>query len=446
LKLTALKDKVAAMLTRGLLLAAIFLVPPAVLAGEKAPPPAEPDDDFLFDRGLARPAETKVEKTPANPAASEGLEAREGWSLAVWEDKGQLAKLPDPNKPGNTVLRLATEGGKMGKSGAVIGNVALPAETGAMTVSACNPGREPVKISIGFFTFGDVYYEASARELPPGEWKVLKFDLAAADFKCAATKWQHTAVLPKRVPVRTTVLLLIGDGKKVVAFFDGVSLDCLKVPELKTGAVVQFGKEPATGQYAGYVASASAQEFTVASDAPAAKPADRELLLQARSGGKTSEAYYYEFVDRSVFRQLMPGDSVQVGWCMLGGARRASWINLVAQFPRSGRITGKVRSADAGRGSLELEMATVPAGYQYMVGKAISTRMPLNSAGAPDPERVELMKRVKAGMQAEIEYEHSSEYGVLIRSLKFPGSEAPAPTPPAKEPPKPEKPKDDPDY
>ena len=208
---------------------------------------------------------------------------------------------------------------------------------------------------------------------------------------------------------------------------------------------MQFGKEPATGQYAGYVAAASVLEFTVASDVPA-KPADRELLLQARSGGKTSEAYYYEFVDRSIFRQLMPGDSVQVGWCMLGGARRASWINLVGQFPRTGRIAGKVRSADAGRGSLELEMATVPAGYQYMVGKVLATRMPLNSAGVPDPERAELMKRVKPGMQAEIEYEHSAEYGVLIRSLKFPGSEAPAPPPPVNPPPKPEKPKDGPDF
>ncbi|HOX06286.1 MAG TPA: hypothetical protein PK280_07785 [Planctomycetota bacterium] len=452
------------MLTRLLPLAvALCAALPAATAGEKAPPRTGPDDDFLFDEGLIRATDTKVEKIPANPAASEGLEAREGWSLAAWEDRGTLAKVPDPNKAGNTLLRLSTEGGKMGKSGAVIGNVMLPAETGFMTVSVCNPGDAPVKIALGLFQFGDLYYETSARDLPPGGWQVLRFDLAATDFKCAASNWKYAAALPKRVPVRTTVLLLIGDGRKVAVFYDGVSLDSMKLPELRNGAVVQFGKEPATGQYAGYVASASAQEFTVASDAPA-KPADRELQLQARSGGKTPEAYYFEFVDRSVFRQLMPGDAVQVGWCLLGGARRASWINLVAQFPRKGRIVGRVRSADASRGSVELEMTAVPAGYQYMTGKVLAARMPLNSAGAPDPERAALMKLVKAGMQIEIDYEHSAEYGVLIRSLRLPGGgelapppapaptpappppPVPAPPPPAPKDPGPEKPGGDSDY
>jgi hypothetical protein len=420
-----------------LLFAAIALALPVVSipsAGEKAAPRADSDDDFLFDEGLVGAAGAKAERVPANPGASEGLESREGWRLAEWEDRGELAKLPDPNKPGNTILRLATEGGKMGKSGAVIGNVMLPAETGCVTVSAYNPGGGQVKIALGLFLFGEVYYETAPQALAPGGWQVLKFDLAAADFKCAASKWQHTTALPKRVPVRSTVLLLFGGDKKAAVFYDGVSLDCLKLPELRVGAPLQFGREPAKGAYAGYVASVSANELRAASDTPPT-PAEREMTFRARRGGSAPEAYYQEFLDRSVFRQLMPGDVVQVGWCDVAGARCVSWINLVHRFPRTGRLSGKVRSVEPDRGGLELEMTAVPDGHPYMIGKVLEARMPLNSGGVPDPERAALLKRVRAGMGAEIEYEHSSEYGVLIRSLKLPGGEGPSPAPPPPSPP-----------
>jgi hypothetical protein len=422
-----------------LLLAAVFLALPAALAGEGVPaPPAADDfyDDFLFDRGLTAAAETGAEKIPANPAAAEGLESREGWRLAEWEDKGQLAKLPDPNSAGNTLLRLATGGGKLGKSGAVIGNVMLPAETGFMTVSACNPGEAPVKIALGFFLFGEVYYETAPQELPPGGWKVLRFDLSARDFKTQATKWQHTTFLPKRVPVRNTVLLLFGEGKKAAVFCDAVSMDCLKLPELRPGTTVQLGKEAARSTYAGYVAAASAQGLTLVND-QTARPADRELRLAARSGGSTPEAWYLEFIDRSILRQLMPGDAVQVGWCTVGNARCVSWINLARQFPRIGRLAGRVRSADQKQLALEIELTAVPAGFEYMTGKVLLVRIPPKAAGAivADPERAAQLKRAKPGVAVEVEYEHTAEYGVLARTLKLPGAEAEPPSPPPPHPP-----------
>ncbi len=424
------------MAKRFLWLAAVvpaLLLAPAARSGAAA---GEVGDDFLRDEGLVSAADAGAEKTPPNPTASEGLEAREGWCLAAWEDPGALAKLPDPNKAGNTLLRLATGGGRMGKSGAVLGNTMLPADSGAMTVEAFNPGAGPVKVALGFFLFDERYFETSPQVLPPGQWRTLRFDLGAPDFKCAASKWLHTTKLPARMPMRRTCLLLFGEGRKAAVFYDGVRMDCLQVPELKAGAVVQLGGDQARGALAGTIVSASSQELAVLDAAPTGA-AGREVTLRARHGGSGEDHWRQEFFDRAVFRQLMPGDQVQVGWIDLKGERRVAWLGLVRQFPRTGRIAGKVARADAARGSLEVELAAAPAGFEPVAGRKLALVLPPAEGTEAKAELAGALKRLRPGAQVEVEYEHSAEYGVLIRSLKAAGAEPAPPAAKAPEPPKP---------
>ena len=395
----------------------------------------EVGDDFLRDEGLTSAVEAGAEKTPPNPAASEGLEAREGWCLAAWEDPGALAKLPDPNKAGNTLLRLATDGGKMGKSGAVLGNTMLPAESGAMTVEAFNPGAGPVKVALGFFMFDDRYFETSPQVLPPGQWRTLRFDLGAPDFKCAASKWQHTTKLPARTPMRRTCLLLFGEGRKAAVFYDGVRMDCLQVPELKSGTVVQLGGEQARKQAAGCVLEASSREVKFLNSAPTGA-ADREIALRARSGGGAGR-WCQEFFDRAILRQLMPGDQVQAGWSDMHGPYCVSWINLLQQFPRSGSVAGKVARIDGVHRMFEVELSRAPIGYQYMIGRKFPLVLPPKEGSATTDELAAIFAKLRPGIEIEAEYQHSPEYGVLVRSLKAAGIDPAPPVTKAPEPPKP---------
>ena len=162
---------------------------------------------------------------PASPVEVKGWEAADGWKLAEWEDPGQVKKamVGDPPK---AVLRLASSGGPKGKSAAVLASDISLVNRRALRLTAYDAGRAPVRVAVAFW-MGDgwVYHESRAQEVPVGAWKELTFDLAAADYKTAGSKWEHTVALPRREDVRQIGVLVLTNGKAAAVYFDGLTAD-----------------------------------------------------------------------------------------------------------------------------------------------------------------------------------------------------------------------------
>jgi hypothetical protein len=203
----------------------------------KAPPvPAAPQ---ISAEDLAQ-AE-KVSKLLPNPAPAAGLETTAGWTLADWEDPGQLQKIDLVKCPVKTLLRLAGSGGKKGKSLiALTKDLSLP-EKGVLRVAVYNPGPEPAQVAVAFWVSAAwVYYESAPAQVAAEAWKVLEFDLAAENFKTEKTKWQHTAKLAKGEAVKRLGVLVmsIPAGKPAAVYLCGLS----------TGAPTAAQPVPAEGE------------------------------------------------------------------------------------------------------------------------------------------------------------------------------------------------------
>ncbi len=171
---------------------------------------------------------------PRSPAiGAEGLEARGLWGVAGWANPAEVA-LTSEN--GNGVLRLR------GKAGGEHGKVAISSRAGVSlsakgkgAVWIYNPGKKSVKIAFAVFVGEDrVYYESKTVEVGRG-WKRAEWNLAASNYKCESSKWEHTAALWKPDEVKEMVLLIYEPGGFDLAI-DGVSFD-LAPPKPKPEAV-----------------------------------------------------------------------------------------------------------------------------------------------------------------------------------------------------------------
>ena len=201
--------------------------PAAPAAPAKAPPaPAAPAAPKISAEDLAQ-AEEAAKLLP-DPAPAAGLETAAGWALADWEDPGQLQKLDLPKAAVKALLYLATAGGKKGKSLLTLTrDLALP-EKGAARIAVYNPGPEAAQVALAFWvTAGWVYYESAPQRVAAGAWKILEFDLAAANFKTEKTKWQHTAKLLRREATKRIGVLLMGipAGKPAAVYICGLSAE-----------------------------------------------------------------------------------------------------------------------------------------------------------------------------------------------------------------------------
>jgi hypothetical protein len=192
------------------------------------PAPAPVDKKFQEEAMLIA---AEVGKLPPSPAAAaEGLEAAEGWKLAGWEDPGASRKV-EIGRGGNALMHLATAGGPQGKSALLLTRDMALAEKGAMRLAIYNPGATPVRVAVAFwFSDGWVYYESKPQDVESRAWKTLAFDLAAADFKTASSKWEYSAGLWKRTELKQLGVLLFAGGKPGAVFVDGIAVDLGAAP------------------------------------------------------------------------------------------------------------------------------------------------------------------------------------------------------------------------
>jgi hypothetical protein len=221
----------------GLLLMAACVRTPPGRGGEK--PEADPKPKAETPAPAQVGAEDRAEAEKAakllpDPAPAAGREADAGWTLADWEDPGQVQKIDLTDCPVKAVMRLATSGGKKGKSLATLTkDLSLP-ENGVVRVTAYNPGPQPAKMALAFWVSARwVYYESATEKVDAGAWKVIKFDLAASTFKTERTKWQYTAKLVRPETTKRVGLLImsIPEGKPAAVYLCGLGTEKSKAVE-----------------------------------------------------------------------------------------------------------------------------------------------------------------------------------------------------------------------
>jgi hypothetical protein len=153
-----------------------------------------------------------------------GLEDASGWAAAEWADPVRF-ELLSGRLTGRRVLRVVTSGGSNGKSCVLLARPLALAEKGSARVLAFNRGPVAVNVALAlWFGPGFTYYESRARELPPGKWIELRFDLASADWKTASSEWKHTATLWKREDTRQAGVIWYHAGQTGELLIDGLTL------------------------------------------------------------------------------------------------------------------------------------------------------------------------------------------------------------------------------
>ncbi len=197
----------------------------------KKPAKKEPTN---FEKTVAACASGEI---PASPAKADGLEALKGWRAARWADLA-LCRQFTVKKTKRTILYLATGGGKKGKAAAGRGHELVLAEKGALKLCVYNRGAAPVKVSVALWIGKRPthYYETPAREVAVGKWQKLSFDLAAKDYKSAASRWKYSAGLGKERRLQRLSVLLYHGNKASRVLIDGLTVDGKPVPKRKPSA------------------------------------------------------------------------------------------------------------------------------------------------------------------------------------------------------------------
>jgi hypothetical protein len=170
-------------------------------------------------------------RIPRSPAKEEGLESADGWKPASWEDAAELKRVSD-ERAGNSLLVLSTTGGEKGKCAAVFTRDLRLAPEGTLRAAVYNHGSRAIKAAVAFWLSESswVYYESRAQAVPVGKWTVLSFDLNAADYKTASSKWKHNASLWKREETKQLALLVYHGGGGARVILDGLTVDQAPAP------------------------------------------------------------------------------------------------------------------------------------------------------------------------------------------------------------------------
>jgi hypothetical protein len=162
---------------------------------------------------------------PQRSYKAEGLEARNGWKPAAWEDKSYLKILRD-HKADDVILFFEGQGGKKGKNALeFVANMKL-AKKGSLQISFYNYNHQDVKVAAAFwFSNSWVYYESLPQTVAGRKWTRLSFDLAASSYKTPSSKWKHNCGLWKREQMKKMALLVYHGGQPVKLILDGIVLD-----------------------------------------------------------------------------------------------------------------------------------------------------------------------------------------------------------------------------
>ena len=192
--------------------------------------------NFLLGKSAAK-ASTGSKKTetrvaavkPAPSAAKEaidGLEAKESWKVETWGNPAMVNSLESSDGRGKMLRIDYSEGDK--KKIAVSHELEADfSKVKRLVFEAFHHGNKPVQICWAITTMPDSrYYESQPMPLSPGNWNYdVSLELAAENFKCEATKWEHKSAIFNRQKVSKLTLLIYAAASKGTLTVDRIRTD-----------------------------------------------------------------------------------------------------------------------------------------------------------------------------------------------------------------------------
>jgi len=220
----------------------IAIVKDAV-AGKREPPAPDPKrppvtrEDLLGKEACAAPAAAPARAGTVDQL--DGYEDCQDWQVEYW---GQPAEASCPEMEGRGKVLLVSYGGKPHEKyipeaargdGEHHDKVAVTrvleadfSQAGRLLFEAANQSAKAIKLSWAIYTMDWQYFESPCVELAAGQRRLnLQIDLAAQNFKCAASQWKPTSALLNRQRVSKLCLVIEGPPEKGNLLIDRVRLD-----------------------------------------------------------------------------------------------------------------------------------------------------------------------------------------------------------------------------
>lgn len=181
------------------------------------------DLEDALARHAAAMAAWQREQAEREPIA-EGLESQGSWASdnPQWANPTQVQPVRSPT--GNTRLRIAFQGGEHHKASARYPSTLDVRGQPILRMHVLNPGERPAPMSIAVKT-GDqwTYFESRAYNVPADNaWHTIDFDLAAADFKCAASQWQPNTTVADPDDVKELQIQVHNGNGAGEVYIDGI--------------------------------------------------------------------------------------------------------------------------------------------------------------------------------------------------------------------------------
>jgi len=194
------------------------------------PAPAGPAEQPTPPQQVSFDVKAFLRAAPPNPnSGPDGLERSREWVVLDWANPAEVAAWKYRESLDDVVLVIRLKGGPRDKV-AVMRPAALQLrKDGKLRMDVFNGTNREMAVAFAVqSTVDDVYSESVALPAKPG-WTHLEFDLAAQNFKTAASDWKHTTTLWGPEEVRRLVLLVYDAGAGAV-IVDRIEVDAEEAP------------------------------------------------------------------------------------------------------------------------------------------------------------------------------------------------------------------------
>lgn len=238
------------------------------VAGKREPPGPDPKRPPVTRADLLG-QEASVAKAAGPPDATldqlDGYESCENWRVAEWghsadvscmemEGRGKVLWVSYGGKPREKYIPEAARGdGEHLDKVAVIRNLEADfSQASRLLFEASNQSAKAIRLSWAIYTMDWQNFESPALELAAGQRRLnLAVDLAAQNFKCRASNWQHTSALLNRHSATKLCLVIEGAPEEGSLLVDRVRLDSGS-PFVRSIPLPAVGKERTSVSWADY--------------------------------------------------------------------------------------------------------------------------------------------------------------------------------------------------
>jgi len=188
---------------------------PVAKAPDNAEPPKDPD-------GGAKPPDQAPQPQPAKAEpARDGMEASTLWQIEQWGNAATCEVVTDPKD--NKILNVAWTQKDKDKVALRMNADMNLTDKAKVTFDVFNNSTAPTQICMAFNTLPNYqFFESVAFPTPLKKWETITIDLAAKNFKCAATNWKYVSEIGNKESVKDIFILIYNQNPAGAMFIDNI--------------------------------------------------------------------------------------------------------------------------------------------------------------------------------------------------------------------------------